>query len=70
MPTFVLVLTVLAGRLVLALARGAAYLVVLPARTALAIAPHLARPRWLIVSGATASLALAIWLALLLRGAD
>jgi hypothetical protein len=68
MPTFLLLLTVLAGRLLLALVRGLAYLLLLPARTAMAVAPHMARPRWVLLGGATASLALAAAAALLVGG--
>jgi hypothetical protein len=67
MPTVLLILGILAGRLVLAIARGAMYVLLLPARTALAIAPHVARPRWVLVCGATASIALVTCAVLLLR---
>jgi hypothetical protein len=58
MPTFVLMLGVLAGRLCLALARGVIHVLLLPARTALAIAPTMARPRRVLVAGALGSMAL------------
>jgi hypothetical protein len=58
MPTFLLLLAVLLGRLLLTISRGAVYLVLLPARTAMAVAPHIARPRWVLAAGAAASLAL------------
>jgi len=60
MPTFVLLVLVLPGRLAMSLLRGAAYVLVLPARTALAVAPHSSRPRWVLVAGTTASLALVL----------
>ena len=58
MPTFLLLLAVLMGRLLFAISRGAVYVVLLPARTAMAFAPHIARPRWVLAVGAVASLAL------------
>jgi hypothetical protein len=58
MPTFLLLLAVLLGRLLLALCRGAVYVVLLPTRTAMAVAPHITRPRWVLAAGAVASLAL------------
>lgn len=68
MPTFLLLLVVLAGRFALALVRGAAYLVLMPARTALALAPHTRHPRPWLVSGAVASAALVLGAVFLLVG--
>ena len=64
MPTFLLLLLVLASRLIGAVARGVGALVLLPARTALALAPHMARPRWLLVGGVTLSTLAAALLAI------
>ena len=69
MPTFVLLAFVLAGRLALALVRGVAHLVLLPARTALALAPHTRHPRPWLVTGAAASTLLVVGAALVVVGA-
>lgn len=69
MPTFLLLLVVLAGRFVMALVRGTAYLVLLPARTALALAPNSRNPRPWMVSGVVASAALMLGAVLLAMGA-
>ena len=69
MLTFLMLMGVLAGRLFLALVRGAWYIVAMPARTALAVAPYMARPRWALLGGLLASLGLATAaIALLGRG--
>lgn len=68
MPTFLLLLVVLAGRLLFALARGVAYVVLLPARTALALAPHTGHARWMLAGGVTATLALAAGVLTLMLG--
>ncbi len=69
MPTFVLLVFVLAGRLALALVRGVAHLLLLPARTGLALAPHTRHPRSWLLTGAAASVLIAVGVALLVAGA-
>ena len=58
MPTFLLLLGVLVGRLFVALARGIVDVLFLPARTALAIAPTMARRRRVLIAGAIGSIVL------------
>lgn len=69
MPTFLLLVFVLAGRLALALVRGTAHLLLLPARTALALATHTRHPRPWLVTGVTASVLLLVAATLLVAGA-
>lgn len=64
MPTFLLLLVVLVSRVIGTVARGIRAVVLLPARTALAIAPHTTRPRWLLVGGVTLSTLAAALLAI------
>jgi hypothetical protein len=63
------VLFVLLGRLAMAVLHGVMDLLLLPARTALAAAPHLRRPQWVLVTGTVLTVLLtASMVALLLAG--
>jgi hypothetical protein len=68
MPTFLLLIAVLLTRLALALMSGAAYLVMLPVRTALAVAPHTTHARWVLIGGLTGSLVFGAAVSMLLAG--
>jgi hypothetical protein len=69
MPTFLLLVFVLAGRVTLALVRGTADLLLLPARTALALAPHMRHPRPWLVTGVAVSVLLVVMATVLVAGA-
>jgi hypothetical protein len=54
----VLVLVVLVARVTMAVLRGIVDLLMLPARTALAVAPHLRRPQYALITGSVLTLIL------------
>ena len=64
-----LVLLTLLARLTMALARGTLDLLLLPARTALAVAPHLRRPQPVLATGAALTILLVATVVALLIGA-
>jgi hypothetical protein len=64
-----LVLFVLLGRLAMAVLHGAVDLITLPVRTALAVAPHLRRPQWVLVTGTVLTVLLTASAVALMLGA-